>query len=61
MAYKRKTYDVWNLVYDYGYGDGPEIITSELSRREALQRVKEYRKNEGIFPTIKCSRELIKL
>lgn len=27
MAYKRKTEDVYEVVYNYGYGDGLEVLT----------------------------------
>lgn len=43
MTYKRKTRDIWELHGDYG--QGYECLTAEYSRREILQRKKEYREN----------------
>ena len=40
--YKRKTYDVWELYIDYGYGDGWEYVLTEKSASEARKRRKEY-------------------
>ena len=51
-AYKRKTYDEFDLVYDYGYGYGPETICTYSSLSEAKQGKKEYIENEGIWPVI---------
>lgn len=42
--YIRKTKDVYILLGNYGYG-WDELLTEE-SRKEALQRLKEYRENE---------------
>ena len=43
MAYKRKTYDDWQLHVNYGQGFEHEI--SEETRKEVKQRQKEYREN----------------
>lgn len=43
MAYIRKTVDRWDIMTDYGYGW--ECECSEYTRKEALQRLKEYREN----------------
>lgn len=42
--YKRKTTDEYQIhgLYSYGW----EEVTAEDNRREALQRLKEYRDNE---------------
>lgn len=40
MAYIRKTVDRWDIMTDYGYG-----WECEYTRKEALQRLKEYREN----------------
>ncbi len=66
MAYERKTEDEYRLVYDYGFGDGPDLLTTEFSFKEAKKRQKEYIQNEGICPDIvkkrvpvkRCSNEL---
>ena len=50
MAHTRKTRDVWEVRGNYGYGDGFECVTAEESRKEALQRLKEYRDNEPGTP-----------
>lgn len=41
--YKRKTVDRWDVVTNYGYGW--EVECSEYTRKEAAQRLKEYREN----------------
>lgn len=48
MVYTRKTEDVFDLMYDYGYGDGLELICSCSTYKEALA----YIENEGIRPKI---------
>lgn len=40
MAYKRKTEDVYEVVYDYGYGDGLEVLTQCSTMREAKAETK---------------------
>lgn len=57
--YKRKTRDWWGLYYDYGYGDGLELISACYSYKEAIEDRKAYIKNEGIVPRIKKHRERI--
>lgn len=47
---KRKTKDEYQLLIDYGYGDGWEHETSEDTRAEILKRVKEYRENCPEYP-----------
>jgi len=46
MAYKRKTEDEYTVQGNYNYGDGWENLTSETTRKEAKERLKEYRENE---------------
>lgn len=46
MAYKRKTEDEYEILGDYGYGDGLEIVCSESSWEDARNTLKEYRENE---------------
>jgi hypothetical protein len=43
MPYKRKTEDEFELQADYGFGW--ECETTETTRREARQRLREYRTN----------------
>ena len=43
MAYQRKTKDVYNLMSNYGYGW--EIELTEDTKKEAFERLKEYREN----------------
>lgn len=45
MAYIRKTRDEYQLLCDYGYGDGYEYVLSEDTMKEAKQRKKEYIEN----------------
>lgn len=56
MAYIRKTRDEWQLLGNYGFGDGWEILTCEDSRKEIRERLKEYRENEGGNYKIVCKR-----
>ena len=52
MAYERKTKDEYRLMYDYGYGDGLELLTTEFSFAEAKKTKQLYIENEGIYPVI---------
>lgn len=40
MAYTRKTEDIYEVVYDYGYGDGLEVLTQCSTMREAKAETK---------------------
>jgi hypothetical protein len=42
--YKRKTIDEYEIHGNYGYGF--EAITTEENRKQAIERLKEYRNNE---------------
>jgi len=46
MAYVRKTTDEYEILADYGYGHGFEVVTTELTLKEAKQRKKEYIEND---------------
>lgn len=60
MSYKRKTRDVFEIRGDYGHG--PECVTAEVTRREARERLREYRENEpGVCFIIVTTREPIAL
>ena len=60
MTYQRKTRDVYDVEGNYGYGDGWEAVTAEDNRKEARERLKEYRENEPGTPfRIKKHRERI--
>ena len=50
MAYVRKTRDEYQLLCDYGYGDGWEYVTAEDTMKEAKQRKKEYMENMPQYP-----------
>lgn len=52
MAYQRKTEDEYRLEYDYGYGDGPEILGRYSTLSDAKNDKKAYIENEGIYPVI---------
>ena len=56
MAYTRKTEDVYELVYNYGYGDGAEVISRYTSLAEAKADRRAYIENEHICPTIRKRR-----
>lgn len=52
MAYIRKTIDRWDIMGNYGYGWDCEC--SEYTKKEAVQRLKEYRENGGgVYKLIK--------
>ncbi len=44
MSYTRKTRDEYEVQGNYGYGW--EMVTCEDSRKEAKERLREYRENE---------------
>ena len=46
MGYIRKTKDIWEIQGYYGHEYGWECVTTEETRQEARQRLKEYRDNE---------------
>ncbi|MBP5462006.1 MAG: hypothetical protein J6Y20_07785 [Lachnospiraceae bacterium] len=54
--YKRKSKDEYALEYDYGYGDGTEVLCWCETYKEAREDQKAYIENEGIFPIIKKHR-----
>lgn len=54
--YKRKTVDEFDLLYDYGYGDGIEVICTCTTLEEARADKKAYIENEGIYPAIRKRR-----
>lgn len=55
--YQRKTTDEYEVLANYGYGDGWEIVTSEKTFSEARARLREYRDNEpGVPFKLKVSR-----
>lgn len=57
MAYIRKTVDIWE-VQGYYYGVW-EMVTTETSRKEARERIKEYRTNAPMAYRIVKKREKI--
>ena len=46
MAYTRKTIDEWEVLADYGFGNGNEVVTTEPTLMEARHRAREYREND---------------
>ena len=58
MARERKTVDVWEFWLDYGYGDGPECETIELSR-DAMRENRRLYREAGFSPRI-CKRRVPK-
>lgn len=46
MAHVRKTKDEYQLLANYGYGDGWEYVISEDTMSEARKRKKEYMENQ---------------
>ena len=59
MAYTRKTEDFYELVYNYSYGDGPEVISRCSTLAEAKADKRAYIENEHIYPTIRKRRQPI--
>ena len=59
MAYTRKTEDFYELVYNYGYGDGPEVISRCTTLAEAKVDKRAYIESEHICPTIRKRRQPI--
>ncbi len=57
--YKRKTKDEGQIVTNYGYGREVECV--EDTRREAWQRVKEYKENAQGLIEIKVFKKRVKL
>jgi uncharacterized protein YjlB len=50
MTRRRTTRDEFTVQGNYGYGHGYEDVSTEDTRAEARQRLKEYRKNERGIP-----------
>lgn len=50
MAYVRKTKDEYQLLCNYGYGDGWEVVLTEETLKEAKERKKEYVENMPQYP-----------
>ena len=48
--YIRNTRDEYDIQGNYGGGHGFECVTSESTRKEARERLKEYRENEKGVP-----------
>ena len=48
MAYERKTIDTWELQLNYGCGW--EYTLTEYTRKEARERLKEYRECQPQYP-----------
>ena len=46
MNYNRKIKDIWEIQGYYGQEYGWECVTTEETRQEARQRLKEYHDNE---------------
>ena len=54
MAYVRKTKDEYIVQGNYYYGDGFEDECTEETRKEAKERLREYRANgSGVYRMIK--------
>jgi len=48
--YTRKTIDEWQVLGNYGFGHGFEIVTAASTLKEAKSHLKEYRENEPGIP-----------
>lgn len=50
MPYIRKTYDEYQILQNFGYGDGWEEVSTEPTYKQANEAVKEYRQNQPEYP-----------
>lgn len=50
MAYIRKTRDVYEVQQWTGKQYGWEAVTAETTRKEAKERLREYRENQPQYP-----------
>ena len=57
--YQRKTRDRWDILVNYGYGDGWEWEISEYTRKEAREQIKSYRENTNYAVRLEKHREKI--
>ena len=57
--YKRKTQDEYTLLGNYGYGY--DELTTETSRVEIRQRLKEYRENDTQALDFKIIKKRVKI
>lgn len=60
MAYTRKTTDEYDVLADYGFGYGYEVVTTETTLKEAKQRAREYRENDTSAHDIKIKKRRVK-
>lgn len=58
MPYQRKTEDEYQIHQNCGYGW--EEVCAESTRKEARERLKEYRENQPEYP-VKCVKRRIKI
>ncbi len=59
-SYERKTRDEYDILGDYGYGHGPEVLTTEDTLREASHRLKEYRDNDRLVANLRIRKRRVK-
>lgn len=50
MAYVRKTKDEYQLLCNYGYGDGWEVVLTEETMKAAKEQKKTYMENMPQYP-----------
>jgi len=60
MAYVRKTTDEYDILADYGFGHGYEVVCTEETYKEAKQRAREYRENDTAALDIKIKKRRVK-
>lgn len=46
--YQRKTRDLWDILANYGQGQGWEVVTCATSLKEKRELMKEYLDNEKV-------------
>jgi hypothetical protein len=57
--YVRKTRDLWDILGDYGHGQGWEVLTCATSLKEKNELIRDYRENENIPLKSRKYREII--
>jgi hypothetical protein len=59
--YKRKTKDVWEVIGDYGYGYGNDVLTIEATRKDALQQMQCYVENDRQLKSIQIKKRRVRI
>jgi hypothetical protein len=49
-TYERKTYDIWRIFQNFGYGNGWEEVNTETTLKAGNASLREYRENQPGYP-----------